>query len=150
MQKIFWLLLLFPTFLVGQTEMTDAEKIIRANIANFSKNLMAADYEAVVQAYTEDAKIFPNGMDIQHGSDAIREYWVPPADRQSKLVYHKVTPEEIKMLGKEAYDWGYYEGKTRQADGTEVPWKGKYVIVWKETQPGVWKIYLDIWNRIAH
>ena len=109
---------------------------------------MAADYDAVVGAYTEDAKIFPGGQDILHGSEAIRDFWTPPADRTSKLVYHHITPEEIKIMGAEAYDWGYYEGKTLKADGTEVPWKGKYVIVWKEVGPGNWKIYLDIWNRI--
>lgn len=122
--------------------------IIRANIAAFSKNLVAGNYDAVVAAYTDDAKIFPNNMDILRGSEAIRTYWTPAPDRKSKTSHHLVTPEEIKIVGKEAYDWGYYEGKTLGEDGKETAWKGKYVIVWKETAPGVWKIYLDIWNRV--
>jgi ketosteroid isomerase-like protein len=39
------------------------------------------------------------------------------------------------------------KGKTQQADGSEVSWRGKYVIVWHKRQ-GEWKIYLDIWNRV--
>lgn len=132
----------------AQNDTVEAEAIIRKNIVNFSKQLMAGNYDAVVDAYTKDAKIFPGGRDILHNSEAIRNYWTPPADRKSKLIYHKVTPEEIKILGNEAYDWGYYEGKTLMGDGTESSWRGKYVITWKEVEPKVWKIYLDIWNRV--
>lgn len=124
-----------------------AEAIIRQNIADFSKNLVAGNIDALVAAYTPDAKIFPNGHDILQG-DALRNYWTPPADRKSRTSYHRILPEEIKILGNEAYDWGYYEGKTLGEDGQETTWKGKYVIVWKEVEPGIWKIYLDIWNRM--
>ncbi len=127
-----------------------AEAIILENIDNFSKALMAANYDAVVDAYTSDAKIFPGGRDILHGSEAIRNYWTPPADRKSKLIFHKVHPKEIKIIGKEAYDWGYYEGKTQMEDGSISSWKGKYIITWKEVEAGVWKIYLDIWNRVPN
>lgn len=132
----------------AQTDSAAAEQIIRQNIADFSKQLMAGNYDAVVDAYTEDAKIFPGRTDILQGSDAIRNYWTPPAERKSKLIYHKIMPEELKIMGNEAYDWGYYEGKTLREDGSESYWKGKYVIVWKETKPGVWKMYLDIWNSV--
>ncbi|MBK7936263.1 MAG: DUF4440 domain-containing protein [Lewinellaceae bacterium] len=131
---------------------TDAEAkslaIIRENIAAFSTNLVAGNYDAVVAAYTEDAKIFPNNQEILRGSEAIRNYWTPAPDKKTRTSYHRITSEEIKILGNEAYDWGYYEGKTLSLDGKETPWKGKYVIVWKEITPGVWKIYLDIWNRV--
>ena len=42
---------------------------------------------------------------------------------------------------------GYYEGKTQRKDGSEISWKGKYVIVWKK-EKGDWKIHLDAWNRV--
>ncbi|MBL7774365.1 MAG: DUF4440 domain-containing protein, partial [Saprospiraceae bacterium] len=46
-------------------------------------------------------------------------------------------------------DWGYYEGRTRLADGSEQAWRGKYLIVWKQTEPDRWKIYLDAWSRVS-
>ena len=57
-------------------------------------------------------------------------------------------PVEIEILGDTANDFGYYEGKSIGNDGKEYAWKGKYVIVWKEVEPNVWKMYLDIWNRV--
>lgn len=127
----------------------DAEAIIRKNIADFSANLVAGNYEAVVAAYTDDAKIFPPSRDILAGSDSIRQYWTPPANAKSRIVYHKVTPEEIRIVGDTAYDWGYYEGSNENEKGEKSNWRGKYVIVWKEVSPKVWKIYLDCWNRVA-
>lgn len=122
---------------------------IHSGIDAFSAALIAGKYDQVVDAYTEDARIFPNNAPILEGHEAIRAYWTPPADRTSRTVHHRIIPEEIKVLGKEAYDWGYYEGRTRLEDGSEIPWRGKYVIVWKKTTDGRWRMYLDIWNRVA-
>jgi len=115
-------------------------------MAAFSQALMNQDYDTVVDAYTEDAKIFPGRSKILAGKAAIRKYWTPPAGSNRKTTYHKIMPEEIKILGKEAYDYGYYEGKSIGNDGKESSWGGKYVITWKEVEPDVWKMYLDIWN----
>ena len=119
-------------------------------MAAFSQALMIQDYDAVVDAYTDDAKIFPGRSKILTGKAAIRKYWTPPAGSNRKTTYHKIMPEEIKILGKEAYDYGYYEGKSIGNDGKESSWGGKYVITWKEVEPDVCKMDLDIWiyNRL--
>ena len=122
----------------------DIDKIL-SNTKDFSNFVMNSDYESIGRAYTEDAKIFPNNTEILKGREAIIKYWTLPEGVQTK--YHKVNPEEIKILGNEAYDYGYYEGTTLRANGTESKWKGKYVIIWRKIDQQ-WKIYLDIWNRI--
>ncbi len=127
---------------------SDPEAIIRKNIADFSANLMKGNYQAVVAAYTDDAKIFPPSLDILSGSEAISRYWTPSENAKSRIVYHKVTPSEITITGNTAYDWGYYEGTSENDKGERSNWRGKYVIVWKEVSPGDWKIYLDCWNRV--
>ncbi len=134
--------------IAATTDIPQKEAIIRKNIIAFSKALMEQDYDFVVDAYTADAKIFPNGTKILAGHEAIRQYWTPPAGSNRKTTYHKITPEEIKIIGNEAYDYGYYEGKSLGEDGKESSWKGKYVITWKEVEPDVWKMYLDIWNSV--
>lgn len=120
--------------------------LILSNIEAFSGHVMNSDYQNIGMAYTKDAKIFPNNSDIIEGREAIIKYWVQPEGVETK--YHKITPEEIKIIGDEAYDYGYYEGVTLRADGTESSWRGKYVIIWRKADDD-WKIYLDIWNRIA-
>ncbi len=120
-------------------------KQILTNIASFSRFYVNADYESLANSYTSDAKILPPGADIISGREAIKKRWtLPPGVSVS---YHKATPTEIKIEGKYAYDIGYYEGTTRQKDGSESSWRGKYLIVWKKERKD-WKIYADAWSRI--
>ncbi|MCB9041782.1 MAG: DUF4440 domain-containing protein [Lewinellaceae bacterium] len=121
---------------------------IHQNIDAFSQSLVEQDFEAVVAAYTPDAKLFPQRGDIRRGEAAVRRYWTPSGSQKSRTVHHRIKPEEIVVQGDMAYDWGYYEGATLRGDGTEVYWEGKYVIVWKKTADGQWKIYLDSWNNL--
>ena len=124
----------------------ERQKIL-SNTKNFSQAYMDADYDAMAQAYTADGKIFPGNANIIEGQEAIRARWV--IKNGSKILHHQVHPEEIKFNGNYAYDYGYYEGKTQSKDGAISEWKGKYVIVWKKVQDD-WKMYLDIWNRVAN
>lgn len=119
--------------------------IIFSNIKLFSQAIMNSDYEGIGKAYTTNAKIFPNNRKITEGREDIIKYWTPT--NGSKIVFHKVTPEEIKVIGDEAYDYGYYNGITKSANGQMTSWKGKYVIIWKKIGDK-WLIYLDIWNRV--
>jgi ketosteroid isomerase-like protein len=121
----------------------DINKIRTATRA-FSQAYMNADYEAMADAYTPDGKIFPGGVDIIEGRDAIQVRWTLPPT--VSILKHVVNPVEIAVKGKTAYDFGYYEGQTLNAKGETINWKGKYVIVWKKAR-GEWKMYLDIWNR---
>ena len=127
----------------GNQEDIDA---ILENIDKFSSYVMDSNNEKIAECYTDDGKIFPNNREIIEGRTLIKAYWKSPEGVST--IHHNVTPSEIKVLGSEAYDYGYYEGKTKRKDGQVVAWKGKYVIVWKKIE-GEWKIYLDIWNRIA-
>ncbi len=122
----------------------DINKIL-TNIDNFSKAYINAEYDELISFYSTDGKIFPTGADIIVGHKAIKKRWILP--KGSKILSHKVTPEEIKIIDDYAYDYGYYQGSSRNKKGTIFTFKGKYVIVWKKTDND-WKIYLDIWNRI--
>lgn len=134
----------FFTVRLANAQQTDKEQI-RGLINDFSEFVMASDYKGIVNSYTIDGKIFPNNLDILEGKAAIKKYWTLPEGVSTS--YHKIIPEEIKIIEDHAYDYGYYEGTTKRNDGSEVNWKGKYVIVWKKVE-GNWKIHLDIWNRI--
>jgi ketosteroid isomerase-like protein len=119
--------------------------IIKANITAFSNALMTGDTLAINNAYTSDGKILPNGTPILEGN-SLKEYWNEGVRNGQTYYHHKVTPEEIKILGDHAYDYGYYEGESG-SEGNRSKWKGKYVIIWRKLK-GDWKIYLDIWNRV--
>ncbi len=141
------LALLFSTTIMGQTY-TGSKKDINAILKNaelFSSYVVASNYEQIANSYTDDAKIFPNGLDILDTRAKIIDYWTLPKGLETS--YHKIYPKEIVIKEDTAYDYGYYEGKTKKVDGSESHWKGKYVIVWKKIDDK-WKMYLDIWNGI--
>jgi ketosteroid isomerase-like protein len=117
---------------------------IQENTRKFSEYIVNADYDNIAASYTEDAKIFPRNVDIIDGQEKIKGYWILPEG--VKTTHHKVTALEIKVIGDEAYDYGYYEGRSSR-NGEESSRQGKYVIVWKKID-GNWKMYLDIWNSI--
>ncbi|MFD1316470.1 YybH family protein [Namhaeicola litoreus] len=145
---IFYCFMILSTPFYGQNFIGEKEEIdqILKNISKFSAHVVNSDHISIGKAYTSDAKIFPNNKDIILGTNDITNYWKKIDG--SRTIAHKITPLEIKVIGNEAYDYGYYEGTTKTSDGKETSWKGKYVIVWKKVEKD-WKIYLDIWNRIA-
>lgn len=142
-----FLFIMLPLFVSAQKLVGPEEDVttILSHIQAFSDHVMAGEAALIAAAYTEDGKLFPDKRDIIEGREAIQKYWTPGAGYSTS--YHKVRPEEITVTGDQAYDYGYYEGKTKREDGSESSWKGKYVIVWKRVE-GEWKIYLDIWNRV--
>lgn len=120
-------------------------KSINENIKSFSEYYTSGNYNALANAYCKEGMILPPGAEIIKGRDAIKKRWILPEG--IKVPYHKITPIEIKIIEDFAYDIGYYEGTTIRKDKTEVPFKGKYLIVWKK-EGGDWKIYADAWNAI--
>ncbi|EZH75743.1 hypothetical protein ATO12_02840 [Aquimarina atlantica] len=132
---------------IGQTYIGEKAEIkqILENGKNFSKYVNTSDYKMIGESYTKDAKIFPNNLKIIEGTEDILGYWRLP--KGITIINHKIDPIEIKIIGNEAYDYGTYQGTTKKADGEEITWKGKYVIVWKKVGSD-WKMYLDIWNSI--
>ena len=125
----------------------DDEAKIMAATKVFSKAYMEGDFETIANSYTEDAKIFPNNADIIAGREAIKKRWMLGSG--TKILHHEINPEEITFLGDHAYDYGYFQGKSENKDGSVSNWRGKYVVVWKK-EDGNWKMYLDIWNRIRN
>jgi ketosteroid isomerase-like protein len=121
----------------------DIDQIL-SNVALFSSCIMDKNTQGIVDSYTVDGKIFPDQREIMEGSEPLFKYWAPAEGYTTVL--HKVTPQEIQIVKKTAYDYGIYEGKTERPDGSVSSWQGKYVIVWKKVGKD-WKIYLDIWNR---
>ena len=135
------------TSLNAQNYFGEKEEIDRIldNIKSFSEHVVASDYKKIAESYTLDGKMMPGGKDIIEGHADIEKGWTLPEG--IRISAHKIDPEEIRIIEDYAYDYGYYSGKTSNADGSESSWKGKYVIVWKKVE-GDWKIYLDIWNRV--
>ncbi len=145
--RVFLVIFVFSFFqLQGQTFTGNKNDInmILENTKKFSEYVMNSNYQMIGESYTDDAKIFPNKSKILQGEDLVN-YWKLPEGFST--IHHKIFQEEITVIEDIAYDYGYYEGKTKNPKGEISSWEGKYIIVWKKVS-GEWKMYLDIWNSV--
>ena len=128
----------------GTAREAAARAAIGAAAREFSAAYERGDAAAMVAIYTPDGVILPPGRDAIAGTAALTEYWtLAPGVR---IVEHRTTPDSIVVAGPLAYDWGTFRVRTTNAAGEELRRFGKYVIVWRETAPGVWRMHVDIWN----
>lgn len=124
----------------------DVEAILAQSRA-LSAAYVRGDIDALVAVYAEDGIAAPSGRDFVRGPGALHELWALPPGRV--ITRHTATPEELRVEGDLAYDWGYYEGAAEQDGEPRGPFGGKYLIVWQRDADGVWRIAHDMWNSLA-
>lgn len=125
----------------------DARAAIAAIAAvsrEFSARYERGDAAGMVELYTPDGVILPPGRSAMQGRDALTQYWT--LGPGSRVLEHRVTADSVVVVGPVAYDWGTYRVRTQDAAGATRDGGGKYVIVWRETSPGVWRMHVDMWN----
>lgn len=109
----------------------------------FSARYERGDAAGQAALYTDDGIIFPPGRAAIRGRAAIEAYWRLPAG--DRVTSHRVTADSVALEGSTAYDWGTYTVSGARG-GQAFSGGGKYVIVWREVQPGDWRMHLDMWN----
>jgi ketosteroid isomerase-like protein len=130
---------------VGDAAAADAARAaIVAAARGFSAAYERGDVAAMVATYTADGVILPPGRHAIRGAAALAEYWtLAPGVR---VLEHRLAADSIVVAGAVAYDWGTYRVRTSDAAGAVRETFGKYVVVWRETAPGVWRMHVDMWN----
>ena len=131
-----------PNSLAAQTAASDSAAI-HGLARQFSAAYVRGDAAAMAELYTSDAVIFPERSAAIKGRDAIRRYWTLPADR--RITRHTITPAQISVDGRHAYDHGTFEIAGVRDGKAWGPSRGKYVVVWRR-EGGSWRIHLDMWN----
>lgn len=124
----------------------DVEAILVQSRA-LSAAYVRGDIDALVAVYAEDGIAAPSGRDFVRGPEALHALWALPPGRV--ITHHAATPEELRVEGDLAYDWGYYEGAVEQDGEPRGTFDGKYLIVWQRDADGVWRIAHDMWNSLA-
>ena len=126
------------------TRAMDSRAAIAAVAREFSARYERGDAAGMAALYTSDGVALPPGRRAVRGRAALEAYWrLAPGARVTR---HRVTPDSVVLAGPVAYDWGTYEARGAGADGATWTAYGKYVIVWRETAPGTWRMHVDMWN----
>lgn len=116
---------------------------IAAVARDFSARYERGDAAGQAALYTEDGVILPPGRAAIRGRAAIEGYWRLPAG--DRVTSHRTTADSVVIEGATAYDWGTY-AVSGERGGQAYSGGGKYLIVWREVQPGEWRMHLDMWN----
>lgn len=126
-------------------ESADRAAILQQSLA-LSDAYVRGDIEALVAIYTSDGVAVPGAADFVRGRESLLDLWQLGPGRT--VLRHSATPTELVIDGDHAYDWGYYEGQAAQNGEPRPPFRGAYVIVWRRGDDGVWRIAVDMWNRL--
>lgn len=100
--------------------------------------------EKFVAFFADGAAIYPPGMPIVTGTEAIRTTYTEMTKTPGFALSWTPTKAEVSASGDIGYTTGTYDMK--MGDTAE---KGKYVTVWQKQPDGAWKVTNDIFNADA-
>jgi uncharacterized protein (TIGR02246 family) len=152
--KIYFSLLIFLLGFVSlsckgpQKEMDVAQvrKAIEEGNVKFGEAVRQGAGVAIAALYTEDATLLPPDSEMIKGKTAIEAFW--KGGLQMGIKDAVLTTVDVSGSGDIAYEIGRYVLKIQPAGAEPLEQKGKYVVVWKKTPEGAWKLHVDIWNSI--
>ncbi len=102
------------------------------------------DLAALVDIYTEDAKILPPNQEMVSGKRAIQEFWKTAMNMGVRRI--NLEPAEVDYDGNVGYERGVSTVTIQPEGGREMTQRGKYLVALKRQADGSWKVAVDIWN----
>ncbi len=134
-----------PAVEAGPSE-ADDRVAIEALVAAWDANINAADVDALVASFTDDAlRMAPNGPTLV-GKEAIRA--ALQAEFDVNTIETVGVAEEIRVVE----DWAFVRGTysdtvTPKAGGDPTQVEGQFVSIVHRQADGAWKWHRDIWNE---
>lgn len=119
------------------------QTIEEANV-KFGTIVQQGDAEALAALYTEDATALPPDGEMIQGRQAIEALWNGVFQMGMKEVV--LTTVDVFGTGDLAYEIGWADLKFQPEGQEPISQKAKYVVVWKKSADGTWKLHVDIWN----
>jgi ketosteroid isomerase-like protein len=107
------------------------------------------DINKFLSYYAADASVYPQGMPLATGSDAIRDELGKMASMPGFSLQWSAAKADVSAAGDLGYTAGTYQMTMNDAAGKPMMEKGKYVTVWKKQANGQWKVTDDIFNADA-
>ena len=117
---------------------------IAARVETFEAAFNSGDAAAVASHYTTDAALLAPDTARIDGREAIQGLWQAYVD--AGVVDLKLTTVDLDDLGGIANEIGTYTLTAPDGNGGMVQAGGKYIVVWKADDSGVWHLHWDIWN----
>lgn len=150
MRRYLWLLLAATTLSAGCGTSTNVEQQRSALLAlDREWSQTTTDLNKFLSYYAPDASVYPQGMPIATGSEAIRDAFTKMTSMPGFALQWSATKADVSASGDLGYTTGAYQMTANDAAGKPMAEKGKYVTVWKKQANGQWKVSDDIFNADA-
>jgi uncharacterized protein (TIGR02246 family) len=115
---------------------------IEATAANWAEAFNRGDVDAIVEMYTDDAQLLPEGSEAIVGSSKIREFF---RTMKGANPVQTIRFSNFELFGSDPVITEHSDVEIRDKDG-RVELRGKQVLI-RVKQNGRWKIHRDIWTN---
>jgi len=125
-------------------DLTQIRQSIEEGNRKFGEAVRKGDGAAIAALYTEDAKLLPPNSEMIQGREGIQAFWTGGLKMGIKDAI--LTTVEVLGTGDMVCEIGRYD-LTIKSEGQEtIKDVGKYLVIWKKSVDGTWKLHVDIWN----
>lgn len=127
-----------------EMDIAQVRKAIEEANLKFGDAVRQGDAAGLAALYTEEATILPPNSEMIQGRQGIEEFW--SGIIQVGLKDAVLTTVNVSGSGNLAYEIGKFTLTIQAEEQEPMEQKGKYVVVWKKMEDGLWKLHVDIWN----
>jgi uncharacterized protein (TIGR02246 family) len=107
------------------------------------------DPQKFLSFFAPDASVYPPGMPIATGTEAINTMWGQMTVMPGFSIRWTANKADVAGSADLAYTAGTYEMTVSSPDLGLIKDVGKYVTTWKKQRDGQWKVVADIFNSDA-
>jgi uncharacterized protein (TIGR02246 family) len=119
------------------------QAIEEANV-KFGEAARAGDASTLASYYTEDARLLPPNSEMIEGRAGVEAYWTGGFQMGIKDIV--LTTVEVMGMGDMVCEIGKAKVSIQPEGMDAIEDSGKYLVVWKKGEDGMWRLHVDIWN----
>ena len=119
------------------------QAIEEANM-KFGEAARAGDAATLASYYTEDARLLPPNSEMIEGRAGVEAYWTGGFQMGIKDIV--LTTVEVMGMGDMVCEIGKAKVSIQPEGMDAIEDSGKYLVVWKKGEDGMWRLHVDIWN----
>jgi len=145
MKKLILAVMLVSLAACGTTgKKADAAQGIAASNAAFEAAFSSGDAAGIAALYQLDAVVLPPDTDRIEGREAIQALWQSYID--AGLGDFDLMSDGLEVHDGAGVELGRFSVMAPDGKGGRVAVTGKYIVLWKRGDDGVWRLKWDIWN----
>ena len=128
----------------GMESGQDAAAGIAATSERFETAYNTGDAAAMAALYTPDGAVLPPDAARIDGREGIQAMWQSFMD--AGVEDFELETVELNTHDDAASEVGRFTISVPDGEGGRATASGKYIVLWREGDDGVWRIHRDIWN----